>query len=305
VEPLIVTAGDLVEDVVVRAHGVPQRDGDVAATVTRHRGGSAANTAAAVARLGGRARFVGQVGADDTGDRLVRDLAGLGVDCAVGRSGVTGTVAVVVEPDGTRTMFSDRRAAAGDLPIEPSVLDDAGLLHIPWFGLADAAPEAPLRRLVDIACARGVAMSFDPSSVALADGSFLDLVHRARPAVVFCNDAEADALRLTDDGLPGALLVVVKRGAEPARITGAVVAEVPVPSGVTAIDTTGAGDAFAAGFLLGLARGEAPEAAALAGHAAAARVVAGPGADAWVAAGPQIEGDGTSRDGPRQERTTA
>jgi sugar/nucleoside kinase (ribokinase family) len=308
VEPLIVTAGDLVEDIVVRAHGAPQRDGDVAATVTRHRGGSAANTAAAVARLGGRARFVGQVGEDDVGARLVGELAGLGVECAVGRSGVTGTVAVVVEPDGTRTMFSDRRAAAAELPIDLSVLDDAAILHVPWFGLATASQDAPLRHLVDVASARGVPMSLDPSSVALAGAGFADLVAQCRPAVVLCNAAEAAALGVTDAGLPGALLVIVKRGPAPVRIAGSAVAEVPVPPGVQVVDTTGAGDAFAAGFLLGLARGLAPEEAAQSGHAAAAHVVAGPGADAWVAG---AGGNGEQRDehrrvdsDPRHGRTT-
>jgi len=71
VEPLVCAAGDLVEDIVVRARAAPVRDADIPATVTHHRGGSAANTAAAIARLGGRARFVGQVGDDVIGTRLL------------------------------------------------------------------------------------------------------------------------------------------------------------------------------------------------------------------------------------------
>ena len=279
--PLICAAGDLVDDIVVHVHGTPVRDGDVPATVTRHRGGSAANTVAVVARLGGGARFVGQVGHDPSGALLVDDLTTVGVECAVRQAGVTGTVVVVVEPDGSRTMFSDRRAAGGDAPIDERVVDDVDVLHVPYFGLAGSVEGAPFPRLVARARERGVVLSFDPSSVALCGPAFVDLVREARPGVVLCNEAEATALGVDDEGLPGARLVVVKQGAEPALLRGEVSAEVPVPGHPAVVDTTGAGDAFAGGFLLALARGDGPVAAAHAGHAAAARVIAGAGADAW------------------------
>ncbi len=281
----MVTAGDLVEDVIVRAHAPAAGDGDVAATVTRHRGGSAANTAATVARLGGRARFVGQVGDDGAGHRLVDDLRAAGVDCRVPLVGTTGTVVVVVEPGGARTMFSDRRAAGGDAALDLDAIDGAAVLHVPWFGLAGTPPDAPLRRLLAAACAAGVTVSLDPSSAALAVRGFVDVVREVRPGLVLCNEAEAAALGVDDRGLPGAGLVVVKRGPAPARLHGgAVVTEVPVPGHARVVDTTGAGDAFAGGFLLAVARGERVERAALAGHAAAARVIGGPGADAWCPA---------------------
>jgi sugar/nucleoside kinase (ribokinase family) len=284
--PLICAAGDLVDDIVVHVHGTPVRDADVPATVTRHRGGSAANTAAVVARLGGRARFVGQVGHDPAGALLVDDLTTLGVECAVRQAGVTGTVVVVVEPDGSRTMFSDRRAAGGDAPIDERVVDDVDVLHVPYFGLAGSAEGAPFPRLVARAGEAGVVLSFDPSSVALCGPAFLHLVRETRPGVVLCNEAEAAALGVDGEGLPGARLVVVKQGPAPALLRGEVTAEVPVPGRPVVVDTTGAGDAFAGGFLLALARGEGAVAAAHAGHTAAARVIAGPGADARCDPGP-------------------
>ncbi len=280
-EPLICTAGDLLEDIVVHAHARPVRDADVPATVTRHRGGSAANTAATVARLGGRARFVGQVGDDATGTRLVDGLAELGVECVVPRAGVTGTIVVTVEPGGARTMFSDRGASGGPADFDPSALDGASLLHLPFYGLAHPDRGARFRQLVVRARDSGILVSLDPSSVVLAGRPFLDLVREGRPGVVFCNAAEAAALGVDDDGLAGAQLVVVKRGPEAVLLRGDAVATVPVPQVVAAVDTTGAGDAFAGGFLLALARGDDPVQAAGAGHAAAARVVRGAGADAW------------------------
>jgi sugar/nucleoside kinase (ribokinase family) len=281
VEPLLCTTGDLVEDIVVHAHATPVRDADVPATVTRHRGGSAANTAAAIARLGGRARFIGQIGDDLTGTRLLDGLGALGVDCVVRRAGRTGTIVVVAEPDGARTMFSDRRAAAARVAFDAGAIDGAAVLHVPFYGLADPRGGAPFRQLVARARDGGIPVSLDASSVTLAGRPFLDLVRETRPGVVFCNAAEAAALGVDDGGLPGAQLVVVKRGSDAVLLRGDVVATVPVPDVVPDVDTTGAGDAFAGGFLLALARGQDPVRAAGAGHAAAARVLRGPGADAW------------------------
>lgn len=281
--PLVCAAGDLVVDVVVRARAAAVRDADIPATITRHRGGSAANTAAAVARLGGRARFVGQVGDDLAGARLVDGLSTLGVDCVVPRAGVTGTVVVVVEPDGARTMFSDRRAAGTAAALDGRALDGADMLHVPYYGVADPLGGAPFRALLAQAAERGIVVSLDASSVALAGERFLEFVRATRPGVVFCNGDEAAALGVGEDGLPGADLVVVKHGADPVVLAGDVVAEVPVPHAVPGADTTGAGDAFAGGFLVALARGADPVQAAGAGHAAAAHVVGGAGADAWAA----------------------
>jgi sugar/nucleoside kinase (ribokinase family) len=190
---------------------------------------------------------------------------------------------VVVEPDGARTMFSDRRAAGSLAGFDGRVIDDVDVLHVPFFGLADTESDAGFGPLLTRARANRVVVSLDPSSVTLAGRAFADLVCETGPDVVFCNEAEAAALGVDSDGLPGARLVVVKRGPDPVLLRGEVVAEVPARRVLCAADTTGAGDAFAGGFLLALARGADPITAADAGHAAAARVVQGIGADAWTA----------------------
>ncbi|MGQ0823831.1 MAG: PfkB family carbohydrate kinase [Actinomycetota bacterium] len=136
VQPLLCAIGDLLEDLVVTCAVPPIRGADVGARITRHRGGSAANVAAAVARVGGRARFVGRIGADEIGDRLLAELQALGVDCRTARGGRTGTVVAVVEPGGERTLYSDR-GAAGDLEhCDERWLDDANVLHVPYYSLS-------------------------------------------------------------------------------------------------------------------------------------------------------------------------
>src|SRR6478735_7210944 len=117
---LVSVVGDLVEDVVVWVDGPVEHGTDNPATVRRAPGGSAANVAAAVARAGGRARFVGRVG--DDGDGLVARLIADGVEALVQRGGRTGTVVVLVEPEGERTMFPDRAASADLAAIDPAWL---------------------------------------------------------------------------------------------------------------------------------------------------------------------------------------
>ena len=282
-EPLVCAVGDLLEDVVVRAERAGIRGADVGATVERHRGGSAANTAAVVARLGGRARFIGPVGADDTGDRMLAALAASGVEHVGPRAGRTGTVVVVVEPDGERTMFSDRGSATEFTEADDHWIDDARVVHVPYYAIADA-PAGGAHRLLVAARDRGLIVSMDPSTSVLAAGAFAALVRAIEPDVVFCNADEAKAMGMDDDGLPGARIVVVKQGAQPVLLRGAVQTEVAVPAVRGAIDTTGAGDALAGGFLLAYACHVPPVDAVRAGLAAAACVVRGLGADGWVTA---------------------
>ena len=124
---MLVAVGDLVEDVVVWPAGLaagqaggqaagPARHGtDNPAVIHRTRGGSAANVAAfarAAAPAAVPARFIGCVGADPAGDVLCAELAGRGVDVRVQRRGRTGTIVVLVDGDGERTMYPDRAAAA-------------------------------------------------------------------------------------------------------------------------------------------------------------------------------------------------
>lgn len=251
---MIVTLGDLVEDVVVRLAGPVNVASDTVARITRRRGGSAANVAAAASRLGVPARFVGQVGDDPIGAALVAELGRGGVDVTfVRRSGRTATIVVLVDETGERSMLVDEGSARSLVGAEPPWLDGASVLHLTLYSLVDEPIASTSRDLVALAHERSVPVSVDVSSVgvieAVGAGPTLDLVASLRPAVVFANADEATALDL--DGPLGPSAVIVKRGGEPCRVhvVDGPPAEVPAIPLAAPVDTTGAGDAFAAGVL--------------------------------------------------------
>jgi sugar/nucleoside kinase (ribokinase family) len=278
VNEILLTLGDLIEDVRVRPSGPIRPGTDTPSTIERRLGGSAALVALAAARDGTKSAFVGNVGRDAAGDRLLDDLAAAGVVAHVSRSGRTGTVVALLADDGDRTMLTDR-ASSGDFSgFEPAWLREIAILHVPAYSLLGGslarAAEAAIPR---VRRERGL-ISVDVSSVgAITDfgtTDFLQLIGHLGPDVLLANKDEAALLSTEADlgGLGG--IVVVKQGAEPALVwRGTDLTEVPVPDPARVTDSTGAGDAFAAGFLGGLMRGVGPGAAAERGHAVAARTI--------------------------------
>jgi sugar/nucleoside kinase (ribokinase family) len=273
---VIGTLGDLVEDVAVRLDGPIHIASDTPAIIDRRRGGSAANTAMCVVRLGSPARFIGQVGTDAIGTALLATMSAAGVLLAVRRSGRTGTIVVLVDQHGERTMLSDR-GTCGDLADpDPAWLDGLAVLHVPAYSLVDGALAESAAAMIGWAHARAITVSIDSSSASLIEGygasAMRDLLASLRPDVLLCNELEAQVLGGPETVAPLASQVtIVKQGAGPALVLprsgppGAV--EAHRLAGVA--DTTGAGDAFAAGFLVARAAGATDDVCVRAGHDAA------------------------------------
>jgi sugar/nucleoside kinase (ribokinase family) len=242
--------GDLLLDVIVRLE-TPVADGDDTTAETRvGAGGQAANVAAWVAALGGEARFVGKRAGDPAG-RLVEDeLRSRGVDL-VGPvvDGSNGVVVSLVGPDGGRTMASDRGVSP---QLRPEELDmrwfrDCSWLHLSGYSLLRSPIDEAGAKAAGAVRALGGKVSVDLASASLIRAYRPERL-RARlkllePDVVFANDDEVAAL---GEDVPAGTLVR-KRGAD-----GIVVDGEALPAVATeVVDSTGAGDALAAGFIVG------------------------------------------------------
>jgi len=239
--------GDLLLDVVVSSQtpGSWVHGSDTAAVTRVQAGGQAANVAAWAVALGGRARLVAQRAADLAGDLVAQDLARRGVELAgpVTKT-TTGVVVAISEAGGERTMLTDRGVcpdlSAGALRDE--WLDGCDRLHLPVYSLVDA----PIRAAALAAARRVRRVSVDLSSVSVlreigapALARLLDLL---APEVILGNEPEWALVSAPKD-----ITVVMKLGPAGVRVNGKTWPARPARP----VDSTGAGDAFAAGFLLG------------------------------------------------------
>ncbi len=277
---MLVCVGDLVEQVLVGLPGDPVRGGETAVRAGRVRGGSAANVAALDAEAGGRSRFVGQVGDDDVGRRLVEDLNRRGVETAVTYRGVTGLVVTMIGPD-WQSRLVDRGAARRLESIDAGVLDGARQLYLPASVFSEDPLATAVEGLLGEVADRRIAVTLGgpgPAEIDSIGGSaFLELVRTIAPDAVVLDRRGHAALDLgARTGLPGATVTVVTERDRPTLVipSGGPAASVGVPPVDVIRDRTGAGDGFLAGFLGSRGAGADPVAATRAGHRLAARVLA-------------------------------
>jgi sugar/nucleoside kinase (ribokinase family) len=282
--------GDVMTDVLVYVAEPLAVAGDTAAEIRIGHGGSGANTAAWLAWLGVPTHFAGRVGDDAFGREAARVLAEAGVTphLAITADASTGMCLVLVGADGERTMLPD---AGANAHLAPEDLPDAlfvhdGHLHVSGYSLINPGSRAAARDAIARGQGAGMTISVDPASAAplaaMGAAAFLDATVEVDVALVTLDEAEV----LCGTREPAAAMerllvtyreVVLKLGSEGASWRSRTSArEVACPAAAPQgplVDTTGAGDAFAAGWLAARHRGAGPGEALRQACALAARAV--------------------------------
>jgi ribokinase len=288
VRPVLVV-GDLATDVVAVLDGEPAPGSDRPAAIRTRGGGAGANVAVHLARLGVPVRLVACVGDDPAGTALLAELIAAGVSPAVRTvpGAASGTIISLVEPGGQRSMLADRGANLALRPDDVPPPPPGGHVHLSGYTLLGERTRTAGLAALAAAAAAGATISVDPASTGPLRAHGVDrwLADTAPATLVLPNADEARLLTGCTDVADAAWAlaarhrcVAVSLGADGALwASGTTVLHRPAhPAAV--VDTTGAGDAFAAGLLSVWLAGGEPAAALEAGLGLAAQVVGRPGA---------------------------
>ena len=295
VDVLVSTSDDFVAEqslpkgsmTLVDAERAAELYGLLGAGAVKASGGSAANTVAGVASFGGSAAYIGKVNDDDLGEFFAKDLNSLGVafDQVPANGGPSTAMCVVlVTPDAQRTMSTYLGVSALLEPddVDPDTVERASLLFCEGYLWDVASAKRAIRKAMDLAAGAGNRVSLtlsDTFCIERHHQEFLELVE-GPVDVLFANRAELTTLYGCDldeavdrlgDTVELSFVTLSERGS--LIVTDGRITEVPAVPVAEVVDTTGAGDQYAAGVLYGLARGlPLPEAGRL-GSAAASEVI--------------------------------
>ncbi|PNU01675.1 adenosine kinase [Novosphingobium guangzhouense] len=257
-------------------------------------GGSAANTLAGLAALGAKCGFIGQVAEDQLGEVFTHDIRAGGIEFDVpARAGETPTARclIFVTPDGQRTMNTFLGAShllSADMVADETIAD-AAVLYLEGYLWDPVEPRAAMRKAIAAARAAGRKIAFTPSESFIIDmhrGDFLSLIEEGLIDLLFCNETELATLTGLagfEDGIamlaPKVSVLVVTKGADGAvALSGGERAQVAAQPIDRVVDTTGAGDLFAAGFLFGHVRGKGLEESLKMGAICASEIISHYGA---------------------------
>jgi ribokinase len=246
----------------------------------RNAGGSAANTAYAMNKMGFRSGYVGKVGKDENGDFLLDSMAGVDIS-RVARGGVTGMTVVVLDPEGERTIIvlpnCNDDIVFADIDID--YVTDAAFLHMTSF--AGENPTDAQNKTAELMRGKTL-LSFDPGEISTQKGLVKMMPTLKNSHILFITDREVRLLTGEDyvDGTReiikyGPEIVVCKQGKIGSYILTHDQEFRVAALEVQAIDKTGAGDVYAAGFLAGMLRNMSLIKCAQAANKAAARSITG------------------------------
>ena len=285
----IVLVGDLINDIVAVTQEPIRADTDTTATIRATSGGSAANAAVWAASCGAEVDFVAAVGGHDAAAHEAElRAAGVTPRLQVEADAATGTIIIIAQGN-ERAMLTER--GANSLLRAASVTDEllthAAVLHVSGYSIVDGFGVAASRELFARASELGVPVSVNPASIGFISDFGVAAFREAIGGVtlLILSSDEARLLTGIDDDIAAARvlardvpIVALTRGAQGVQVFvyGGEPVEVPAVV-VEAVDPTGAGDAFGAGFLSEWVRSADPVAAARAGVQVAARAVMGIG----------------------------
>ncbi len=259
---MILCIGDIALDVIVLIGSDINYGSDTPSKISTHGGGAAANTAAWLAHSGAQVYLCARVGDDVAGRSVLAELDQFGISHSMNPSAelATGVVVVLVDKTGERTMFPDSGANSGLSERDLPPLDEVTVAHLSGYSLFNPLSTDGVVKIIERLKNKNIPIFFDPASIGTMSIFGIEKVKQYLPLMdgLFLNEEEAifitgkTNVESALDELTGQIpLVVIKQGSRGsiAKSRGGEIVQLPALE-LTILDSTGAGDSFAAGFIL-------------------------------------------------------